>query len=388
MTASPPTTLPRRWHLQFSLRLLLLALTAFAIAFPIGYRWPYEEEQLRSQPGATPIVKKITTWQRQWGGGRRKHGAERVVAGDKIIESVTYRGDSKHGPMMRVTRRGSRVLVTITGRYENDLKHGVWSESCTQFKRTDTWHEGKLDGPYEIELADGSQTRMTFVAGKLTHFNGKPARNRLIDLCESGVLDDVDQTSAELSRPTKAEFIETPLRDVLIFLQEAHGLTMFLDSKQVRQPDVPITADCNGMDLISVLTLLTTSHNLSCDFRYGLVWITTAKDIEHWHDPTGVAQIEPKNGTALARAWNEPATLAAINQPLAPVLATIAQPLAIEIDTSQIDPTADNPNAFAITANTKSLPFRHILGLALYQTNCRCKLEGETLVITPSTDKP
>jgi len=41
-------TVPRRnavffsLRLQFSLRLLMLALTAFAIGFPIWYRWPYQ----------------------------------------------------------------------------------------------------------------------------------------------------------------------------------------------------------------------------------------------------------------------------------------------------------------------------------------------------------
>jgi hypothetical protein len=39
---------PHRWlpRPQFSLRLLLLAVTTFAIGFPIWYRWPIEEVTL------------------------------------------------------------------------------------------------------------------------------------------------------------------------------------------------------------------------------------------------------------------------------------------------------------------------------------------------------
>ena len=48
LASSPTPTAPRRWPLRprFSLRLLLLGVTAFAVGFPIWYRWPYVEEEL------------------------------------------------------------------------------------------------------------------------------------------------------------------------------------------------------------------------------------------------------------------------------------------------------------------------------------------------------
>jgi len=72
---------------------------------------------------------------------------------------------------------------------------------------------------------------------------------------------------------------------------------------------------------------------------------------------------------------------------LADVLTKIAQPLAIEIDTTQIAPTTDDPNAFPAVTNTNGLPFRHALGILLNETGCRCRLEGETLVILPPNEK-
>ena len=54
---------PRRWF-QFSLRLLLIAFTAFAIGFPIWYRWPYQKSldeatSAPADPFAAPAAKPI-----------------------------------------------------------------------------------------------------------------------------------------------------------------------------------------------------------------------------------------------------------------------------------------------------------------------------------------
>jgi hypothetical protein len=83
--------------------------------------------------------------------------------------------------------------------------------------------------------------------------------------------------------------------------------------------------------------------------------------------------------TALARVWqasdDELMAIELTNQPLAPFLERLAQELAIKIDTTRLAPTP------TITANAKGLPLRHLLGLALYKAGCRCKLEGDKLVI-------
>src|SRR5437868_6478456 len=82
-------------RLQFSLRVLLLAFTAFAVGFPIWYRWPYREEEILS-PGPTK-ERRVTSWQRQWGGGRTKHGPQQLIFGDTIVETTTYLHGRKHG---------------------------------------------------------------------------------------------------------------------------------------------------------------------------------------------------------------------------------------------------------------------------------------------------
>jgi len=61
----------------------------------------------------------------------------------------------------------------------------------------------------------------------------------------------------------------------------------------------------------------------------------------------------------------------------------MAQPLAIEIDTTALVPSADGKTAYPVTWNSPGQPFRHVLGLLLYQTRCRCELRGEKLAILP-----
>jgi len=137
------------------------------------------------------------------------------------------------------------------------------------------------------------------------------------------------------------------------------------------------------MVLATVLTLRLAPHGLVCDYRYGCIWITTPSDAKNWRDPTGVAEIKPARGTLLAAAWDESVTTAFTTAALAEVLTKLAQRLAIEIDTTQIAPTPPDPNAFPAMTNTNGLPFRHALGLLLNETGCRCKLDGEMLVILP-----
>src|SRR5262245_24123007 len=105
-------TNPRSWlRPRFSLRVLLLAVTAFAIGFPIWYRWPYEERP--PFIGARDVV---ITWQRQWGGGRV--GIQRIYFGDDSVFTYTLRNDmgQKHGPCTLDDRNGCRTL----GQYFDD----------------------------------------------------------------------------------------------------------------------------------------------------------------------------------------------------------------------------------------------------------------------------
>jgi hypothetical protein len=153
---------PRSWlRPRFSLRVLLLAVTAFAIGFPIWYRWPYEEvEQLPSSFRGIPSVdeKRATTWQRQWGGSRLKHGPERHLVNGKTQTETNYREGKKHGRYLaypieyiRPNNVPSRIpSVTCSaepataGQYVDGMKEGVWTYSTGNNKSTLTWRRDQL----------------------------------------------------------------------------------------------------------------------------------------------------------------------------------------------------------------------------------------------------
>src|SRR5438132_11390718 len=97
MNQSPPPKRPRRWRMQYSLRFFLLAFTAFAIGFPIWYRWPYQSETVQRDATGAVVARRIITWQRQWGGERLQHGPERLILGDATFTPTYVRG-LRHGP--------------------------------------------------------------------------------------------------------------------------------------------------------------------------------------------------------------------------------------------------------------------------------------------------
>jgi len=70
-----------------------------------------------------------------------------------------------------------------------------------------------------------------------------------------------------------------------------------------------------------------------------------------------------------------------MNMPLAAVLSKITERLAIDVDASQIEPTAEEPGRLPFTGNICDLPFRHALGYLLYKMGCRCRLEDGRLTI-------
>jgi hypothetical protein len=135
---------------QFSLHMLLLAVTAFAIGFPIWYRWPYEEV-IQLDASGQQLVQRATTWQRQWGGGGLRHGPQRIIIDGKTFSVTSYENGRKHGPFIDFTliddSTGCAAVVTsqpaTIGQYVDDEKDGVWTEIVGDEKTVTTWHHGK-----------------------------------------------------------------------------------------------------------------------------------------------------------------------------------------------------------------------------------------------------
>jgi hypothetical protein len=391
-------------RLRFSLRLLLAAFTAVAIGIPVWYRWPYQEEELifGSFSRARPTDRTVTTWQRQWGGGRLKHGAE-----------THYRGD---GSKLRVTHyaRGQRhgryegwepTRLETAGYYEHDQKSGTWTTDTAALKTIQTWKEGQLDGPCSFEWPDGAREQLTFAKGQLTHVNGRAWTSPLYDAHhrretrdESQAID--DNLYSNLNSPVTIDFQNTPLSSAMAHLgtefpaglipSGGPGTPILLDPR-LPDPHLPLTCRLDHLDVKTAMVLLLAKHGLVADYHYGAVWVTTPELAGPWPDPTGIDKIEPPEGSRLAQVWDVPLDVTTTwrspvdpgEQALAEVIAEDFGSRQISIDTSRIAPTGDQPNQFAVVADLHTIPLRHALAYLLYQAKCRCELQGETLVILP-----
>ncbi len=388
MTAPAPT--PRRLPLRFSLRVLLLAVTAFAIGFPIWYRWPYEEAepwQGFSSVGPNSMYR-VKTWQRQWGGGRLQHGEERIYIGDKLVEVYTYRAGKRQGSFRRFNQPEN--YVSEEGHYEQGLKQGAWrwlDPKGQELARTE-YLTGKIvravyrdrEGREQVIEFRNDAREPRIVAG------GRTLEDRLARLAREGRIDDV-QLCESLRLPISVVFGEARLKSPIMTLAECAEISLILDPHHVnaeRQADEKF----HEIPFSAAMTVLTGTQDLACDYRYGHVWVTSAEDVKGWRDPTGVADLVPAVDSHLMSAWNAPIQVNAKEQPLADTLKFLAHQLAIELDVSQIEPGCDGKPSYPVTFSRYDIKLRHALGILLYQTRCRCKLEGETLVILPPEPTP
>ena len=366
-----PARPSRRLPLRFSLRLLLVAVTAFAIGFPIWYRWPYEEEEVRYAMDAAgkpdlsrpPDTRRVITWQRQWGRGLEKHGEERYYLGGTLVQTKTYWLGEKDGTWS---------YFGYDGKETTRLKYRQG-----RLVRIET--KGRNGVRREIEFPDGAGTYLLL-------FDGVATEDRLARLVAQGAFNE-RRINDQLQHLTDIEFVDIPLKDGIEILMIQHEIPIVIDPHHVDR-EQPITEELHGLPLTIALTVMTSSRGLGCDYRYGVIWITSAEDAKDWHDPTGVVDIVPPKDSQLARSWNEPVMVEAFERPLAEVIDGMVGRLAIDVDTSQITPSKEGDPPHLVAVALKGMRFRDLLGILLYQARCRCRLMGETLVIVPPEEDP
>ena len=304
-TAVAPPAPRRRFTLRYSLRVLLLAFTAFAIGFPIWYRWPYQEVELRypesnakpdtSQP---PFGREITTWQRQWGGGRLKHGLSTTVwnANGQRVEA-TYRLGKRDGPRTCYTGDGR---VEWIGHYKDDVK---CSETLYHPDGSVATKMEFLDGKLlcaDQYLADGEIVRYRVSQGRVTDVNGEPLESLLFKRMDKGSVD--AHTAKRLRRVVGQEFGDT-LKDVLEWLGSESGVRVVAHEQTASVKGTIFHPQ--GIDLASALVLAARGAGCQCDYRDGLVWVLPNIGDGDRIDRTLASYVQPREGTELAAAWRQ-----------------------------------------------------------------------------------
>ena len=84
-----------------------------------------------------------------------------------------------------------------------------------------------------------------------------------------------------LDTPTQAEFVETPLQDVITFLKDYHKIEIQIDTKALGEagidPAAPITKDFKRISLRSALRLIVGDLDLTYVVRDEVLSITTSQ---------------------------------------------------------------------------------------------------------------
>jgi hypothetical protein len=103
-----------------------------------------------------------------------------------------------------------------------------------------------------------------------------------IDLAKQGGAE--EKIFAALDNPTKLEFIETPLQDVIDFLKDFHGIEIQIDHRALETvgigSDTPITRALDGITLRSALRLMLKEMDLTYVVRDEVLLITTPEEAE------------------------------------------------------------------------------------------------------------
>jgi hypothetical protein len=390
----------------------LLAVTAFAIGFPIWYRWPYDEVEWYDPYTGGPATgtersRSVTTWQRTWGGGRVKL-AESNHSPEGEIRERRYRADGVSDDF-RFYQKGKLIQY---GSNRNNKREGLWVSKHFEpdFDTTMSYQEGVLHGSFKTRGRDGSSFCLEFDNGIPSAINGRPIESPLIarlrrqEIPSPELLKDLqDQVGGDL-QVSGIRIADLPSLKLIprhppegVYSRHSLHVPVVIDP-QVPDPNlfaVP-TASVSG-GLCAWLIVLTQPYGLDCDYRFGCLWITTAEDARAWRDRTGVSQVRLSDGSALAAAWDMPVTISVTGQPLPEALQKIAQNLAIAIDVSAIASPPNGQSSYLVTLELtddpakqklKPHPFHDVLGILLDRTHCRCMLEGETLVILPPEEQP
>jgi hypothetical protein len=265
----------RRPRFQFSLRALLLAFTAVAIGFPIWYRWPYQETELRypmtkGVPDRTkpPQHRIVTTWQRTWGGKREKHGPlikYNLTNNGRRVEH--YEHDVLHGPFTQSVND----IVYGSGQYYRGEPDGTWISKATREKGQDTtnWRHGKLHGLVDFDWPEQPRHEwFQYADGRLTHYNGEPVKSRLLNQASNneiplGRLRDAINGEDFRKLPI---LDDVPLSVLCETIETRLQIPVTIDAS-VSDPTIHVYFGGEGMDFPSALFLCTRYVGLDWECR-------------------------------------------------------------------------------------------------------------------------
>ena len=148
--------------------------------------------------------------------------------------------------------------------------------------------------------------------------------------------------------------------------------------------DAPVTLAVRRISLRAGLQLVLAPLGLAAVYRHETLVVTTLENRKTWRDPTGVTQLKPPAGSALASQLSRETVLEFIDTPLKDVLRYLEESHKIKI---QLDDAAPASVAMQrVVLNLRGTSLRAALFHLLEPLDLRCDLRGDVLVIRPAVD--
>ena len=93
----------------------------------------------------------------------------------------------------------------------------------------------------------------------------------------------VEAIEAALAEPIDCEFVETPLKDVIDYLEDAAHVKIYVDSSGLKQAGIdestPITCNLHGLRLENVLRLVLNELKLGWTIHDDVLYVTSQEEL-------------------------------------------------------------------------------------------------------------
>lgn len=421
-----------RLGLRYSLRALLILVTLASVATWYWYQVPYTQEfaypgkngwigvdiQFNSIARRVSVAREVRQFRRQlWNDPIRDGVTELYDAFGSHVGQEHWQEGQLHGAWRRWFPSGQ---LLATGYFQQGRKHGLWEIFDEKGNRlvSMNYDRGRPHGDAELTLlcqVRGASSRDPFAsidtlfdaesgstAGGQPAMSSKPIRITLrfdygeLTLVNSHVVLDmlgrshrlrqIDSVGIEelFKAPTQAEFVDTPLKDVVAYTAETYRVNTVVDPMCGPLADAPINLTAENMSPHVMLVLALAPHELTACYRHGCIWITTKEDAKEWVDRTGASDLlkSPPAGLSargleeMKQKLNRPLTISFVGMSAADVANHLRT--AVPINWAG---AAEGPK---ISTGFRELPLRHILGAICEQHDLRIRWsEGATLTIEP-----
>ncbi|WP_425617514.1 hypothetical protein NA78x_001194 [Anatilimnocola sp. NA78] len=198
------------------------------------------------------------------------------------------------------------------------------------------------------------------------------------------------RTERELDVRTSLEFVDTPLQDVLDYVQEAHGVKINLATETMNgesrvDPEVPVTLNVRAISLRSGLHLLLDQHGLEVTVKPDgtLLLVPSTKELKAKRVESEVQKaVHAKLQLKLVK---ENGRLKFVQTPLKDVLTYLAEDfsLTIALDQRALEKAGISRDERVTCTTPDNQPLSRLLQFVLLPFDLHAIIQDESLLVVP-----